>query len=358
MPIVGFLPFTGENAFCQLWVEDAKLAGAEVVDLEDPGVHIEDVDVAILSWFDEISARNPARSYALACRKRNYIDELRANGIKIATAVHNRVPHRYCSPRQFASTRRYVLKHSDAVIVLCDETKEVLREQLGKTIWDDLRGRVVKIPLPSYNGVYHDGGQWSREKLDIDNKSMVLLAFGAIKPYKNIELIFELARDFQRKGLPATFVIAGKSSPISYGEELACAATELGNVKLIQEFIPDDDVKSLIDLSDILLTPLDKESSLNSSACVLAFSYGRSVIAPDIGTIKEYPAGTAYNYEYEDAREHYQALLEATLRAERDFENGKLQMVGSNAYRESALRNGPDAVSNAFERMFEMLGVS
>ena len=67
---------------------------------------------------------------------------------------------------------------------------------------------------------------------------------------------------------------------------------------------------SFYDWADIVLIPLDIKSSLNSGSSVLAFTMGKTVIIPKIGTVRDFPRELMFSYEYENESEHLNALVD------------------------------------------------
>ena len=59
-----------------------------------------------------------------------------------------------------------------------------------------------------------------------------------------------------------------------------------------------------------MLIPLDIKSSLNSGSSVLAFTMGKTVIIPKIGTVRDFPRELMFSYEYENESEHLNALVD------------------------------------------------
>ncbi|MGX7835548.1 glycosyltransferase, partial [Campylobacter fetus subsp. venerealis] len=126
------------------------------------------------------------------------------------------------------------------------------------------------------------------DKVDKSDTRLKLLFLGAIKPYKNIELLIDLAKKFP---LDIQLTVAGNPSSDSYRSELEALALDTQNIKLDLTFIPDEELPGYIHESDLLILPYSLASSLNSGTVILAFSYGRTVICPRIGTIDDLKAG-------------------------------------------------------------------
>src|SRR5690606_39824303 len=83
-----------------------------------------------------------------------------------------------------------------------------------------------------------------------------------------------------------------------------------GNIELKLKFIPDQEIPTLINEADLLVLPYDLKSSLNSGTAILAFSYGKSVICPEIGTISDLGQikNNVLHYQYASDKEHLSQL--------------------------------------------------
>src|SRR5690606_12242868 len=124
--------------------------------------------------------------------------------------------------------------------------------------YPNLKVKIVHIPHPDFVNVY---GPMVAETLEARNPKLQLLFIGAIKPYKNIELLIGLAKKF-----PETIhlTIAGNPNSDSYRRELETLAKEMRNITLELKFIPDEELPTYIHQSDLLILPYSLDSSLNS----------------------------------------------------------------------------------------------
>ena len=172
--------------------------------------------------------------------------------------------------------------------------------------------KAVYIPHPNYISTIQmkpDCEQiYTRANLGISDKTIVYLFFGMIKPYKNIEMILDIANECKDKDVH--FIIAGKPESIQYAEKLRTRIKCKDKVTTLFEFIPDDNIFELINVADVVLLPYDITSSLNSGTVYLAFSCRKTVICPTISTIKDCPAGLTFSYTYRDKREHQKCLMQ------------------------------------------------
>lgn len=161
---------------------------------------------------------------------------------------------------------------------------------------------------PSYEGAYSEKKMPIPELPNSVKRNMHILFMGSVRPYKNIELILEAANKLQGKNIE--FVIAGKANNKDYEKLIQDKVNHLSKVTFIPRFIEDSEMFSFYDWADIVLIPLDIKSSLNSGSSVLAFTMGKTVIIPKIGTVRDFPRELMFSYEYENESEHLNALVD------------------------------------------------
>lgn len=221
---------------------------------------------------------------------------------KIIFTCHNKVPHDSPSTNLVEKFIKILCKKSDAIVGLCTETKNSLLNYLPET---ELNKKFYVIPHVSYEGAYELKDIDFKRQLSISEDKFIVLFVGAIRPYKNIELILEAARRVNEKVI---FVIAGKGNS-NYTNTLKSNLNS--NVIFIDRFIGDEEMYGLITSSNILLMPYNVESSLNSGVAILAFTYDRTVICPKIGTLTDLPDNSLFwGYSYHTEEEHIDKIVE------------------------------------------------
>lgn len=308
-----------KNPFISIVCQGLESLGCEVDGLNDRlgSEREQEAYPVILNWFEEVVgtpryALHVYREKMRTCRK------LVQSGSSLVYVVHNRVPHDVMGKTDYFLTmrlRKYLCKVSRRIVVLCDEARSVLGEQLGEREFGKIEHKITKIPHPSYAGAYPQDDFDCRTEYGIDKDAFLFVFTGAIRPYKNIELIIDTARYFRNEGLDAVFLVIGRCNDQDYFKKLQKRAAGLDNVTLIAEYVPNERIVSLVRSSDALLLPYNMNSSLNSGTAVLAFTYGRTVVCPRMGTIKEYPDDLTYAYTYHSHQEELNKLTQAAKRA-------------------------------------------
>ena len=119
----------------------------------------------------------------------------------------------------------------------------------------------------------------SREALGIPVNATVLLALGALRPYKQLEMLIDAVHN---AGMQASeegavhLVIAGKGIP-EYVQKLHTKVNDIPNIQLMSQFVPDTEIPTYFAAADYALFA-HGASSLTSGAILLALSYGTPVI--------------------------------------------------------------------------------
>lgn len=235
---------------------------------------------------------------------------LKLLGIRIVWTFHNKLPHHGTRRRRSRFFMQFLMRLSHAIVIHCHESESHLAPWLGK---------VHYVPLGNFIGIYPPPRQELRPLLQIPQSHLVFLCMGALKRYKNVELLLAAFRQ-----LPAPdirLLVAGEPESPEYGNQIRRLAGNDARIHLELSYVPDDQIQAYLAAADLLVFPLERQSSLNSSAIILAFSHAKTVLAPRIGTLTEY-AGQPdffYAYDYATPAEHADALLAALRRACADF---------------------------------------
>jgi glycosyltransferase involved in cell wall biosynthesis len=126
---------------------------------------------------------------------------------------------------------------------------------------------------------------------------------------------------------PVTLVVAGEfyEDPEKY-RRLAAAAGGEGAVRLLERYIPDDEVEALFKAADVAVLPY--RSATQSGVTHVAYATGTPVITTDVGGLAEtvIPEETGLVVPPEDP----QALADAVLRF---YEQGMAATLGAGVER-------------------------
>ena len=201
----------------------------------------------------------------------------RLAGKRLVWTVHNLASHESRFPGLELWGTRNIAKLVDAIIVHCQSVKaEVCREL---RIPDD--GKVHCIDHGNYIGIYRDDidRTSARQALQLDPDVFVLLFLGNVRPYKGLE---ELVCAFNELKIEnVVLLIAGKPLSEKYRDDVQRLCDGNPNIRFHPGFIDDDSLQTYFHACDVVALPYRK--ILASGAAVLALSFGKSCIAPDIG---------------------------------------------------------------------------
>lgn len=341
------------NKYIQITIDCIKKIGANIYGLDmvfKSFSCLSKTDAVIFNWFDLLGAKN--RLYKFITRKIKLFI-LRFFGKKIIFVFHNIISHSECG--SFLSKRiiKSICKKSHKIIILCSQSKQYLKNYLSE---DEIEKKAFLIPHPNYIGAYSTDDFVITKYGDFSDEKINVLFIGLVRPYKNIELIIEIAKLY--KDSPFYFIIAGRPFSESYKKQLEEKASGLTNVSLYFDFIQDNEIAGLINKSDVLLLPYDTTSSLNSGTVVLAFSNKKTVICPEIGTIMEYPSDVTFSYKYNDQNDHFERLKSIFCSfLSNDIMTVKKQLMlkGEEAYRLVNDKNSLDFISSRYKELFSQL---
>ncbi|OJG98704.1 GumI protein [Enterococcus termitis] len=257
-------------------------------------------EIISLNWFENIDSKYFIKILFIYLKKTLQLFFWRKK--RIIWTMHNKQPHD--RKKGFFSNKliKNIIKKSDKIIIHSKDSIDTLIEIYGLTKLE----KVVYVPHPNYIDQY---GELSLNR-NVDNKKLKLLFVGAIKEYKNIELLIEVFNelDFQNMEL----MICGKVSSDIYKNQLENLINKNPKIHTDFRFIDDEELPSLLEEYHVLVTPYELKSSLNSGTILLSFSYARTILSPNIGTLKTIDDKSIFfTYEYENKKEHYERLKES-----------------------------------------------
>lgn len=225
----------------------------------------------------EIFDRTILMLYYKLCRK------------KIAFTAHNVNAGRRDSADSLLNriTLRTQYRLADHIFVHTERMKSELLEEFG------VRERAITVIPYGINNVVPDtdlSPYEAKQRLGIRDAERTILFFGAIAPYKGLDL---LAAAFQRivaRNADYRLIIAGrpKGGCDKYLGEIQEAISRTdGRGRVIQkfEYIPDKETELYFKAADVLVLPY--REIFQSGIFFLAYSFGLPVVAADVGSLRE-----------------------------------------------------------------------
>ena len=202
------------------------------------------------------------------------VGPLRKRGTRVILVCDNLVPH---EPKLYdRAFSDWMLRNSDGYLVMSDSVERDLdRLKPGAP-----RRRVAH---PFY--AQFDRGRHTREsaRAALGLTGEVALFFGYVRHYKGLDTLLTAWKQVRAERPGATLVVAGEfyEKPELY-ETLA---REAGGVRLLNRYIPDDEVEALFRATDVTVLPY--RSGTQSGVTHVAYALGSPVIATQVGGITE-----------------------------------------------------------------------
>jgi glycosyltransferase involved in cell wall biosynthesis len=197
----------------------------------------------------------------------------------------------------------------------------------------------MHVPHPSYRGAYadHVSRHDARYELGLHADEFVVLALGAIRPYKGLDELLDAWQDVPRDR-PRRLVIAGAPAEDPEVDALVERAAVDPRVLIDARSIPADEIQHFMRAADVAVLPYRR--ALNSGALMLALTFGLPVIVPDGGGLAEVVnTGFARTFAAGDRASLAEALTKAPALA-----TDKARRLAA----EAAAKQDPVALSRRF----------
>ncbi|MFO1388221.1 MAG: glycosyltransferase [Cellvibrio sp.] len=259
----------------------------------------EKFDIVHFHWPDGyINQRTLARCLQRSLLLAVILMAIKLKGSKLVWTVHNVVPHDAYRLNFSNFFMRWFAKHCDGLIFMSEESKASFfthyqyDEEISYAIIPHGHYRTsYPAPIPQHV---------AKQRLGLPPNKKVLLFFGMIKPYKNIDYLMAVFNQARLAGY--VLVIAGDTDSPELKERLIDYAKN-PNIYLFLEFIPDDKLHIFLSAASAVVLPY--RSILNSGALLLALSFNKPVIAPHIGAFVslQQELGRKWVYSYAEELE-------------------------------------------------------
>lgn len=221
----------------------------------------------------------------------------RRRGIHIVYTVHNIDQHEDLYPDLNDQANRWLFSHADAVHVHHESTARTVRERYGEP------SRMVVIPHGNYLDAYPNqvGRDEARARLDIPDEHFVYLCLGQVRPYKGLDRLIHTFNLLDPED--ATLIIAGNAYTPDYARHIHSLVNGQPNIKLHTTYIDDNDLQVYFNAADACVLPYRRATT--SGAALLAYSFGKPIVAPAIGPFVDLVAsdrGVLFDPENGDLR--------------------------------------------------------
>jgi beta-1,4-mannosyltransferase len=205
---------------------------------------------------------------------------LKLRGVRIVWTAHNIEPHECYHTDWAFLIYRVLARRADAVIVHSHAAHEMLAQRHAPLAPTNV------IPIGNYIGLYGPplDRATCRAMLGLPADGPVLLCIGALRPYKHVEALIDAFAALP-EGRRGTLLIAGAAKSAAYAAELRQRAEHVAGLRLQIGYIADSEFPRYLAAADIVVLPYRK--MLTSAMLMCALSYGRPVIAPQLGPVRE-----------------------------------------------------------------------
>jgi beta-1,4-mannosyltransferase len=351
MKIVFDPTYSSGNQYVNLITAELRKSSHEVQSLnyalKNPG-YLWSADVIHLNWFEDLMGSSRLQIFLFFMRQSSKLLLLLLMGKKIVWTLHNKVSHEEKYRFYNNLMVRMLTRCCKAIVVHSNISRAFLMSAFGVKI-----EKTYYVPHPNYIDAY--GPVQERPEKVLENH-LTILFIGALKPYKNVELLIEVARGFASRNI--RFQIIGKPLNAAYAASLKALTANLPKVTLDFSFVKDEDLGGLLANADVMVFPYDLKSSLNSGSVFLAFSYRKTVICPAIGSLLDFENQDAFfTYKYMDPASHLQELKKQIEKVYEIWEKDKTQLInlGNLMYETVKIANAPELVRKKLEAIYEKI---
>lgn len=262
----------------------------EVTEFSSKRLLLEKFDIFHLHWPIETLVRHPniwlARLRVLSFWLLLKLSKWR--GTKIVWTIHDEKPHVVMHQSLADWIEARLIASTDSHINLCAAGQAAVAKALP-----ELREKSsFVIPHGHYRECYPNdvSRAEARSHLSLAPDTTTLLYLGYISPYKNVPHLVrtfrQLSRTISRTTKKVSLVIAGQPDDAALEQAVQLAADGAENIQLHLRFIKDEELQIFFKAADTVVLPF--EEILNSGSLLLALSFDRPVIVPDLGAVSDW----------------------------------------------------------------------
>lgn len=226
---------------------------------------------------------------------------LKLLGVRVVWTVHNLHDHERRAERTELIVRHLLGRVADSIVVHGESVVDTIVESYR------LPARTIEKFVAIHHGHYLENypnevsRETAREFVGAGDDETVFVFFGRIRPYKNVPELVETFAELDEDSM--RLVVVGNPNSEALAAEIEALAAEDDRVDLVLEFIANEDVQLYMNAADAVVLPFSEV--LTSGSTILAMSFGRAVVVPDIGCVGELtdhdPRQAALTYDPEDA---------------------------------------------------------
>ena len=200
----------------------------------------------------------------------------RRPGRRLVWVVHNLGPHDRRHAWLGHWLYRLTARHADGFVAL----SEAARSEAVETFSELETKPSAVVPHGHYRDAYPTAG---RKGSPSDENERVILCLGRMRPYKGLVALVDAFRATDDPSL--RLWIVGKP----HGREIARTITDTAakdrRIRVELRYVPDEELETMFAAATLAVLPY--EQVLNSGSAILALSFDRPVLAPDLGSLSD-----------------------------------------------------------------------
>jgi len=208
----------------------------------------------------------------------NLLIRLKVQGLRYCWTMHNIEPHENKRPVINFINYFVMARLSDAIIVLSNWQKDRIKKRFL------LNSKKIFIaPHGNYIGFYDNScsRNEAREYLGISQKKFIFLFLGQVRKYKGVIEAIKIFKKIREEN--DILLIVGRVNRQDINDEIMRLKDD--SIISYLEFLENDKLQYYFNAADVAIFPFNKIA--NSGSVLLAMSFGKPIICPNMGSLIE-----------------------------------------------------------------------
>lgn len=241
-------------------------------------------------YFDHYSS---IKTYVGYLRFRILLELMHFRGVRVLWTAHNLYPHdggKNLFIHRVA--RKFIARRAKRVFVHGKTAATILANE-----FPSLSQKIDIVKHGNWIGYHRHSAaaDEARKKLGLSPDKFVFSFVGSCKPYKNLELLIGV---FKKMEGSSVLLIAGQFQSKEYLDKIIKLLRGINSDRwmFFPEFVDDDEIQNFVLAGNVLVLPYAE--ILTSGSAMLGLSFGRPVIAPNLGGLRDtvsYQCGLLYS---------------------------------------------------------------
>ncbi len=205
--------------------------------------------------------------------------------VKMIVTAHNVLPHEVALGEKWAYKKLYMI--ADGIIVHSNATQKKLCKMMGQ----GFRTPVEIIPHGHYGQITGEilpDRATSIQVLGLDKNFQYMVCFGAIRPYKGIDLLMKAVAKVKPWPADLKVLVIGHLLTGVAEEELIALRHQLGLEDIVRfdlRYVPEDEIPHIFSITDVSLLPYRNIDQ--SGILMAALAAGKPILCTPVGAFPE-----------------------------------------------------------------------